>query len=579
MSRTLLLARTFFGRLFESDLMPPGLPQAQLVIWSMAFLATPGLLLPVRFAAVFLGAPRNPRAVDVLPLLLLHRLLFITLSMTAIGLVALVIWDGMFPDRRDARILGGLPVPGRTIIAGRLLALAALCGIFVLGINAVPTVLNGPLLPMVDGASNSFRGAAAHFLATSMSGIFVFSTLLMLQGIVLNIGGRKAADRLSLVLQVVFIAALLQMIFFMPRMVAVVRSDLGAGWIRALPSLWFVGLYDVIAGRPRPASGPLAAMALAATLGTVSAAVGLFTFTHARLMRRAIESAESPRHNKIAVALVRLVTRGLCWHPVARATFEFTLKTIARSRSHRLLMAMYVGLAIAIVASAVVPLMIGRGFAAFLEPDIEVLSAPLVIAFFTLIGARVALAIPVEPKATWVFKLAEPANRGAAMDGVRAALVVTGVLPTTVVAAASVGLLWGPRAAAIHALVCFLMGWALVEILLIRMFKIPFTCTYFPGRSRFTKLWPLYLTAFTTYCFTTAKLVKTVFLEARTWEPLAYFVLLTTISIALLTWTRRRSLRSEAGFKFEEDPLDEMFAGFNLSEGFAAGTKESRQLR
>ena len=39
------------------------------------------------------------------------RLILITLSMIAIGVVGLLIWDGVFPDRRDVRILGVLPDP------------------------------------------------------------------------------------------------------------------------------------------------------------------------------------------------------------------------------------------------------------------------------------------------------------------------------------------------------------------------------------------------------------------------------------------------------------------------------------
>ena len=43
------------------------------------------------------------------------RLILITLSMIAMGVVGLVIWDGVFPDRRDVRILGVLPIPTRTL--------------------------------------------------------------------------------------------------------------------------------------------------------------------------------------------------------------------------------------------------------------------------------------------------------------------------------------------------------------------------------------------------------------------------------------------------------------------------------
>ena len=41
MHQTRLLARTFFARMFESDLMPEGLPQVQLILWGSLLAATP----------------------------------------------------------------------------------------------------------------------------------------------------------------------------------------------------------------------------------------------------------------------------------------------------------------------------------------------------------------------------------------------------------------------------------------------------------------------------------------------------------------------------------------------------------
>ena len=49
-----------------------------------------------------------------------------------------------------------------------------------------------------------------------------------------------------------------------------------------------------------------------------------------------------------------------------------------------------------------------------------------------------------------------------------------------------------------------MMGWALVEVLMMGVRKMPFTCTYFPGNSRVGTLWPFYLTGFITYAYTTA---------------------------------------------------------------------------
>ena len=101
--------------------MPPGFPQAQAVIWSLAFLATTGLILPVMYFRANAGSGSDPQA--MVRAMHVFRLFFVTLTMTSIGMVALVIWDGMFPDRRDARILTGLPLPARLLISARLLAL------------------------------------------------------------------------------------------------------------------------------------------------------------------------------------------------------------------------------------------------------------------------------------------------------------------------------------------------------------------------------------------------------------------------------------------------------------------------
>jgi len=575
MSRALLLARTFFGRFFESDLMPQGLPQAQLVIWSMAALAGPPLLLPIKFAYAMadMGADRQARA------LMLFRLGFITWSMTGIGLVALVTWDGMFPDRRDARILTALPVPASILIGARLLALTALCGIFLVGINLIPSLGYGAMMAIFGGAANMVLGVIAHFISTTLAGLFVFATLMVLQGVVLNVGGRRAADRLSVALQILFVTLLLQMIFFLPRMGGVIAPDLNSGWSRLLPSMWFLGLYDLLAGRPVAGAPRLALVAIAAVASMLAGAVLLFVATHGRVTRRALESIDVDRGGQRARKLRALLTRTVCRTPMSRAAFEFTLRTLTRSRSHRLMVSIYVGVALALAGSGVVPLALRHGLAGFMSPNFEVLAAPLVLSFLTLIGIRVAIAIPVEPHARWAVRLAEPSDRLSTMAGVRLALFVAGVLPSAIFAAVSAGALWGLRPALIHTLVCTAMGLLLVDILLIRMPKLPFTCTYLPGKARARTLWPLYLTAFTLYAFTTARFELEI-LQQR-FRPRALVIFLSLIAtIVIVLWIHRSLyLRGLQGFRFEEEDSDTLFTGFQLSEGYAATSKEVRQLR
>jgi hypothetical protein len=576
MQRTLLLARTFFARFFESDLLPPGLPQEQFVIWSLVLVATPGLLLPMRLASDLLIADESGASL-VRPFLI-HRLLFISLTMTALGLVALITWDGVFPDRRDARILGVLPVSGGVQVGARLLALGTLCGLFVLGANAIPTLVYGPVMGAFGGAVSSIRGALAHGLATTAAAVFVFSALVALQGIALNIGGRRAADRLSLVMQVLFVLALLQMILFLPRVAAALPTDLDSGLARMLPSVWFLGLYDVLGGKPAAGAPVLAATAVVATTAAVGTSIGLFLTTHARLMRRALESKDVARRGQFMTRAAAAITRALCRTTAARATFEMTLRTMARSRSHRLLMSAYVGVALAFIASGIVPLFLRRGWASFDTPSLEALAAPLMLSFFTLVGMRVAIAIPVEPRASWAVRIAEPPDRVSLVSGARAAMILVGVGPSVVLAFVSAMFFWGVVPAALHTFVCLALGLLLTEILLIGFIKIPFACTYLPGKSKIGTLWPLYVSGFITYTLSPATF-ELALLRRPLAMPLIVFTTLTIGTSVLLAVIRRRRLRALPGLIYQEEDPASLFRGFQLSEGFAAATEETRQLR
>jgi hypothetical protein len=115
------------------------------------------------------------------------------------------------------------------------------------------------------------------------------------------------------------------------------------------------------------------------------------------------------------------------------------------------------------------------------------------------------------------------------------------------------------------------MGWLLVEILLLRLAKIPFTCTYFPGKSRIRTLWPLYVSGFINFSYTTAALELALFKSPR---GLVVFSTIVGLAIAVLFLGRQRWIQSLQGFRFQEEDPDAMFDGFHLSEALAAKSHE-----
>ena len=68
-----------------------------------------------------------------------------------------------------------------------------------------------------------------------------------------------------------------------------------------------------------------------------------------------------------------------------------------------------------------------------------------------LCAIRAIVAIPSEPKARWVFRACEPADRHAAVSGARDAMLLLVVLPTTGFALAQGLVFWKLSAALSHA--------------------------------------------------------------------------------------------------------------------------------
>jgi hypothetical protein len=330
----------------------------------------------------------------------------------------------------------------------------------------------------------------------------------------------------------------------------------------------------VVGGKASAETTPLAFLALGLTALVVLLAVGLFVLTHGRLTRQALESrGRAAVKTRLFTTIGRWANTVLVRNSTHRAVLQFTLKTVARSRTHRMLLALYAGVAFALVLSGFIPLLMRAGLAGLSLPSIPLLSTPLVLIFLSLVGMRAAFSIPVEPKAAWLIRLLEPQNRVAAVNGARTAMLLAVVVPISLLAAISTILLLGVWPAVVHTTFCVLLGWLMAEVLALTLHKIPFTCTYYPGLSKVRTLWPLYLTAFTTFCYSTPLVEYWAFGDR---SVLFTFIVLTLGAIAIVRFARSYRLRALPGFKFQEEDPETMFQGFSLSEGLAANTSIHR---
>jgi hypothetical protein len=553
------LARAAFSSFFQSELMLQGLPQVRLVIFVAVLVMIPAINLPM---SVWGGYHRASLIDPVsLPLLMWpHKLLFVTFAMVATALVSLVIWDNVFPDRRDAYVIGHLPVRSSTVIVARLLAVGALMLLIALG-SSLPSAFTYGVVAGGYSRGGILRTMFGHFFATLGASVFAFLLLLGVQGVLLNVVAGRWVQRLMLALQFVFVVASLEALLFMAPVTRAVERAARAGelaaWAQWAPPVWFLGFYEALAGGLWPIPGS-ASRAMASLALLLPIAFGLYALTYARLMRRAVEAENSERLAGINIfsAAATWLSRVLTRSPIAETVCRFSLVTLARSRKHRMLLTIFAGVGTTIATTGVLLPLTRRG-AQFnpWQPDPPLLSFSIILVFFLVVGFRFLFAIPVDPPGNWIFRLADADDAKYHVRGARAALIVGGILPVLVLLLPLHAVLWGPAAAAAHSVFLFAAGALLADIVLVGFQKVPFTCPYSPPISRVRLMWPLGLVAFTTFSYTMAA-IEAVALRA----PKVYGVVLVLMIAGRIVISRwRESLVPQApALMFEEEEEDSL---------------------
>ena len=364
------------------------------------------------------------------------------------------------------------------------------------------------------------RGVAGHIVAAIAANAFVFFGVTSAQGLVILAFGRRAAARLAALAQAGAVLLFLLLLLFMDPVRGFTADALRRG-NPADPSLlyfppgWFLGLYEFVAGTTRPIMNGLALRGLAAGLAPFAVTVAIYAFGYKRLLARAVEAP--PRSTRFAlVALAsRIVRATFVRRPEEQAICAFVLRAVARSSRHSMMMSIYVGAGLALMATSVIPAVARFGYDAFTQPGVAMLSPPLVLSVALAVGMRILMTLPVDLPARWVFQTTGLVPRRVDA-GVHKAMLLLVVPPVVLLAGISAWVLWGPAIAWRHAIFCGCLTLILCEVLLSSFTGAPMTRPYVPGRSRFHMWWAFYLTAFTTYCYTMAGLEGRLLRRRRT---------------------------------------------------------------
>src|SRR4029079_19252408 len=135
-----LLTRLFLRRLVDHDVISPHADRHEsLAVLYALTVSLPGFVtffLSVPYLSAFIQLP-GPAALSALS----DRFLFIAASITTSALGALMVWDALSLEPRDAAILGPLPISTRTISVAKLAAAVIFGAVLTIALNAVPSVL------------------------------------------------------------------------------------------------------------------------------------------------------------------------------------------------------------------------------------------------------------------------------------------------------------------------------------------------------------------------------------------------------------------------------------------------------
>jgi len=487
------LCRAFFAQFFGSESVTSDEQMQRAMVGVVAFLITPALLSPIQMASSFeFAAIRFPALLE--PMTRQMATVYITYSMVGVGVIAAVMWDALSFDRRDAMVLGPLPLPPSTVIAAKIAALAAFLLIVACAVNVITAVPFSMVAGNHKALSAVVRHFVAHMVATTTAALFVFCLLVTLRAVVGGVSGRHVA--VASILRFLLFSALLCFIILLPTALHVEpggRRRPTAVYMQTIPAWsptnWFLGLHEWIRGSPGAEWDGGARRAIAVTLAITASAVLTTVAGYRRQLQIALTpSATDTVHG--AARLPRLIARlAVGGNHQARAVSDFILTTLARSSAQQATIAVNAALGLTLVVASL--LRIGD-VTQLARPRTAVLWIPLVLVYFVAIGLRAALFVPSELSAAWAFRFNGPIRTPAYWAATRAAAIGF-LLPLSVVAAALIAPAIGLRDAARHAAVVMSIAVVLGEAIALTVTFVPFTRPYEPGHAKLRTRWPLYL--------------------------------------------------------------------------------------
>jgi hypothetical protein len=543
-----LLVRHFLKHFFSSELGPRQIETQVTLIQIFGLAASPGVVIMYQLFKKYARLAPMPAATAHLASLN-ERCLFLYYSMVVIGFVAVIEWNSLFPDRRDYLILTLLPIKEKTLFVSKAASLCIFLVLFSTFVNAIPAILY-PLFAS-RGMLESIRFIFSHSVSVFAGNAFVFFACISVQGVLLIILSPSLFAKVPRAFQLFLLVALLSVFFIMP-LVSFDELSKNSRLLAAFAPAWFLGLYETLLAGPTQEFLPLAWKALCALAIASLGFVLSYSLAYGTRIRRTLEEGSETNRRKPRILLPRLLELMFLRNSSEKATFWFVTKALARSQPHRTYFGGYLGTGLAFVVMGLVSAFSRYGAGAVRVRGWELLSIPLVMSFFILLGFRVVFSIPSDLRANWMFKLADGNRVPECLRGVRKAMFFLGIVPLLVTLLPLYIYWWGWQNASLHTIYWLILALILLNILVMRLDKIPFTCPNIPGKANLKIWWPAYFLGFTSYAYTATTLERRLLQNPLLFIP---FIAISLVLLQLAVFHRNRRVGRLSGLRYEAEPI------------------------
>jgi hypothetical protein len=163
---------------------------------------------------------------------------------------------------------------------------------------------------------------------------------------------------------------------------------------------------------------------------------------------------------------------------------QFGVRTLARSRQHRVILAFYFGIGFALTIFLLKAPVPNAANDPWRQVNTAVLAASIAMMTLGIVGTRVVFAMPLELRANWIFRVTGVRGGSKIQGASRRSLMLLSAAPVWLATAAICFSLWPWQQAAGHVALLGLIGILLTDLCLYGFRKIPFACSYLPGKSQ-----------------------------------------------------------------------------------------------